>query len=267
MIQSANQQNPFPGMNPYLEQYWRDVHTRLMTYLCDQLQGELPEGLWATVEEEVTVDDDLLESAQRFRPDVHVAEAWDADGGSATATAAVAVAEPLVMIVPEVRAQRHVQIVEAGGRVVTAIEVLSATNKLALERRRAYRRKRRAFQDGGVNVVEIDLVRDGDYIVLAPEEEIPPSRRAPYIINVWRATRPDRNYAYPCPLRQPLPRIAVPLRPQDADVALDLQLLVDLCYERGRYHARLDYRTEPEPPLSPPDAMWADELLRAAGLR
>jgi hypothetical protein len=95
MIQTANRQNPFPGMNPYLEQHWRDVHTTLMVYLRDQLQGELPEG----------------------------------------------------------------------------------------------------------------------------------------------------------------------------DVALDLQSLIDLCYERGRYHARLDYRAEPEPPLSPPDAEWADQLLGSAGLR
>jgi len=24
--------NPFPGMNPYLEAHWRDVHTSLVTY-------------------------------------------------------------------------------------------------------------------------------------------------------------------------------------------------------------------------------------------
>lgn len=267
MIESADRQNPFPGMNPYLEQFWRGVDTTFMVYLCDQLQEALPDGLWASVEEAVTVDDDLLESAQPFRPDVHVAESWENPEHRATSASAVVVAEPLVLIDAEERMERHVQIVEAGGRVITAIEVLSATNKLALERRRSYRRKRRAYQDGGVNVVEIDLVRDGDYIVLAPEDEIPPSRRAPYIISVWRATRPDRKYAYPCPLRQPLPRIAVPLRPQDADVALDLQLLIDLCYERGCYHARLNYRAEPEPPLPPPDSAWADELLRSAGLR
>ena len=65
-------------MNPYLEQHWRDVHTTLMVYLRDQLQAELPAGLWASVEEEVTIDDDQSESARRVRPDVYVAEAWDA---------------------------------------------------------------------------------------------------------------------------------------------------------------------------------------------
>jgi hypothetical protein len=254
-------------MNPYLEQHWRDVHTRLMTYLCDQLQAELPEGLWASVEEAVTVDDDEAGRARRLCPEVHVSEAWDAPGGSATATAGLAVAEPLVLVDPETHPQRHVQIVEAGGRVVTAIEVLSPTNKLDLDRRHSYRRKRRAYRDGGVNVVEIDLIRDGDYIVLAPEDQIRPSKRTPYVVSVWRATQPDVLFAYPCPLRQPLPRIAVPLRAQDDDVALDLQELIGLCYTRGRYHARLDYHADPEPPLSPPDAAWADELLRTAGLR
>ena len=115
-------------------------------------------------------------------------------------------------------------------------------------------------------MVEIDLIRDGDYIVLAPEALIPPSQRTPYVVSVWRAAQPTVKFAYPCPLRQPLPRIAVPLRPQDADAVLDLQTLIDLCYASGRYHARLDYRAEPEPPLSSADAQWAGGLLRSAGL-
>ena len=151
--------------------------------------------------------------------------------------------------------------------MVTAIEVLSVTNKIALERRLAYRQKRCAYRDGGVNLVEIDLIRDGEYLVLAPEALIPVSQRTPYMVSVWRVAQPIVKFAYPCPLRQPLPRIAVPLRPQDADAVIDLQGLIELCYVRGRYHARLDYRAEPEPPLSPPDAAWADALLRAAELR
>jgi hypothetical protein len=183
------------------------------------------------------------------------------------ATAGVAVTEPIVIVDPEPYTDRHVRIVDAGGRVVTAIEVLSPTNKLAIERRRTYRQKRRAYQDGGVNVVEIDLVRDGEYIVLAPEELIAPSKRTPYIVSVWRVTRPTVKFAYPCPLRESLPRVAVPLRPQDTNAVLDLQQLIDLCYIRGRYHERIDYRFQPEPRLSPPDAEWADQLLRAAGRR
>jgi Protein of unknown function (DUF4058) len=43
--------------------------------------------------------------------------------------------------------------------------------------------------------------------------------------------------------------------------------LIDQCYEPGRYHARVDYRQEPEPALSAADTRWADELLRGLDLR
>jgi hypothetical protein len=259
--------NPFPGMNLYLEQHWRDVHTSLMIYLRDQLQAGLPEGLWASVEEEVLIDEAESGPVGRVHPDVQVSESWGESRGLATAVGGLAVAEPVVLLDPEPATERCVQIFAAGGRLITAVEVLSPTNKRRYERRSAYRRKRRTYQEGGVHVVEIDLIRDGDYLVLAPEELIPASQRAPYIVSVWRATEPGVKFAYPCPLAKPLPRIAVPLRPRDTDAVLDLQELIDLCYVRGRYHARLDYHAEPEPPLEPADAQWADQLLRTAGLR
>ena len=37
--------SPFPGMDPYLQQHWRDVHTRLILYACDQLESGLPAEL------------------------------------------------------------------------------------------------------------------------------------------------------------------------------------------------------------------------------
>jgi hypothetical protein len=265
MATTASDANPFPGMNPFLEQHGRDVHTTLMVYLRDQLQDQLPEGLWATVEEAVTIDN--VESSRRASPDVHVSEAWEPPASYTTAPAGRTIAEPLVLLDPDPQTERYVQILEAGGRVITAIEVLSATNKIDPERRRAYRQKRRAYRDGGVNVVEIDLIREGEYLVLAPLSLIPLSRRTPYVVSVWRAADPELKFAYPCSLREPLPCIRIPLREQDADAVIDLQGLMQLCYARGRYHARLDYAQEPLPPLSPSDAAWADALLRAAGLR
>ena len=37
--------SPFPGMDPYLEQHWGDVHQAFVTYLRDSLQPQLPGGL------------------------------------------------------------------------------------------------------------------------------------------------------------------------------------------------------------------------------
>ena len=33
--------SPFPGMDPYLEAHWRDVHASLIIYARDALQGAL----------------------------------------------------------------------------------------------------------------------------------------------------------------------------------------------------------------------------------
>jgi hypothetical protein len=95
---------------------------------------------------------------------------------------------------------------------------------------------------------------------------IPHAGRAPYLISVRRTTRPLEAAIYPAPLRKPLPPIKIPLRSTDADVDLDLQGLIAMCYRGGRY-AGIDYRREPEPPFSPDDAAWADQLLREQGRR
>jgi len=41
-----------------------------------------------------------------------------------------------------------------------------------------------------------------------------------------------------------------------------LQSLLPALYKQAGYDLRIDYRTEPVPPLTPADAAWADELLR-----
>ena len=50
--------------------------------------------------------------------------------------------------------------------------------------------------------------------------------------------------------------------PADVDVVLDLQPLIERCYEYGHYDRDLDYRVDPVPPLTWDDAAWADALLR-----
>ena len=59
---------------------------------------------------------------------------------------------------------------------------------------------------------------------------------------------------------------AIPLRPTDRDVPLDLQAIFEQCYRNGGYDD-IDYRSEPDPPLSAEDAAWADALLRNQGKR
>ena len=67
---------------------------------------------------------------------------------------------------------------------------------------------------------------------------------------VTRGWKPDVAELYPLPLAEPLPAIRIPLRESDADVTLNLQALIDQCYENGGYDT-IDYRQPPVPPLGP----------------
>lgn len=261
--------SPFPGLDPYLESFWSNVHTRMMTYIADQLQGQLPEGLWARVEESVTVDDFEQEISRAAYPDIHISDgqSWTAEwkdeiGG-------IAVAEPLV-ITDEPLTQRHIAIVDTrtGSPVVTAIEVLSPANKVGVVKRDEYRHKQTEYLRGGVNLVEIDLVRAGGYILSAPEDRIPEEQRDGSLISVYRVNSPVPEWeVYPVSLRLPLPAFRIPLRRGDTDIALDLQAILEQCYQNGSYHLGIDYTRPPSPPVAERDRGWMDGLLREKGLR
>jgi hypothetical protein len=256
-------------MDPYLEQHWGDVHTSLMVYARNQINPQLPDDLQARVEESATVQIDQ-ESIRTLYPDVRVVEEPDVPpSDSPTATAVLPLAEPLVLTIEdEPRTERHIEIIDTsdGGRVVTAIEVLSPANKVGNEGRIAYVRKQREYLLAGVNLVEIDLIREGDFVLAAPESRIPADFRTPYLICIRRAKSPGRVELYRAPLRERLPNIPIPLRASDEDIVLQIQPLIDECYRDGRYH-RLNYEVEPTPRLGEGDAVWADSLLRQNGRR
>ena len=64
-----------------------------------------------------------------------------------------------------------------------------------------------------------------------------------------------------------LPVVKIPLRPDDADVPLDLQALVEQCYRNGAYEGTLNYAADPDPPLLGAEKDWADKWLYEKGLR
>jgi hypothetical protein len=256
-------------MDPYLEQYWRDVHASLVIYARDHLQAHLPPDLRARVEERVLVESPELPERSVY-PDVRVVERGRGKAGVVAADSSVAVAEPVVIWGPdEPMTETYIEIIDVGSgkRVVTVIEVLSMANKLAGPGQDLYVEKQRELKAGRVNLVEIDLLRAGKRVFALEPQQIPLSHRTTYQVCIWRATRPGAHEVYRMPLRERLPAIRVPLRATDADVPLDLQALVDQCYRNGGYDEDIDYRAEPDPPLDPDDARWADELLRSQGRR
>src|SRR5688572_8272139 len=163
--------SPFPGMDPWLEQYWGDVHASLATYTRDQLNDRLAPGLVARMQERVYIESAVVEPRQ-FVPDVHVTERSAVGGGSALSAASgrSAVAEPELLQMSEVEVtEPYIEIrdVRSGGAVITVIEIVSASNKSTKAGREQYVQKQREVLQSGTNLVEIDLLRAGTSITLA----------------------------------------------------------------------------------------------------
>jgi hypothetical protein len=153
-----------------------------------------------------------------------------------------------------------------GGRVVTVIEFLSPANKAGGEGTRVYRAKQSQILHSDTSLVEIDLVRAGQRVLAVPEHHFPPEWRTASQACIVRSWQRPKYETYGFPLRMPLPALAIPLRPHEKAVPLDLQTLLNQCYQKGRYDT-LDYSASPIPPLSRDDVEWADSLLKTAGRR
>ena len=109
--------SPFPGMDPYLEQKWTNVHSRLITYICDAINPGLPDDLVAGMEETVTVESDEGEH-WAWVPDVHVARDPEAafEVGGSSRGGGVAVAEPvMVRVVGDPWRQKRITITDTRG--------------------------------------------------------------------------------------------------------------------------------------------------------
>jgi hypothetical protein len=247
-------------MDPFLESRWPEVHARLIVYATNQINRHLPDDLQANIEENLAVYAED-HSGKSIRPDINVAE----DPFLVTASAVVstaALAEPIVVRRPP-HPNRHVEITTTDGRLITAIEFISPWDKVGARAREQYARKQLDYLDAGVNLVEIDLVRQGSYVLAASLAEVPESQRTPYMICVYRNTMPDQFELYRAPLQEPLPNIPIPLRPGEGDVVLELQPLIDECYRDGRYY-RIDYRSDTKLNFSESDLTWIASRLHVA---
>jgi hypothetical protein len=257
-------------MDPYLEAHWRDVHASLIIYARDALQGVLPGSLRARVEASVLLETPRgLGDHPRF-PYVGVGEYTLRRGLEARPTVSAAVAEPLLVDAePKSVTEPFLEIIdrESGNRVVTVIEFLSPSNKSPGPNREQYLRKQREVCSSDANLVEIDLNRFGPHTLAFPLEHVKPQGRTAYMACVRRTTRRGMAEVYPMPLWERLPVVKIPLRPTDADVPLDVQALVELCYRNGGYEGTLNYAADPDPPLFGADQEWAEQRLCRLGLR
>ena len=255
--------SPFPGMDPFIEiQEWSDFHARYMTVLSELLTPQVRPRYVVRVERRVYLEQPLDEPGQAI-PDVAILERRDISG-STPATALQDETTPTIVAVecllPEAEEHREYYLVlrdRESLRVITLIELLSPTNKRAgSDGREQYLDKREEILQSRTNLVELDLLRGGRRLPM--QTELP---KGDYYALVRRGWRRRRAAVYAWTLRQKIPPIPIPLQKDEPEPTLDLQVALDLSYDRAAYQDSLDYAQALQPPAHPEDADWIQKLV------
>jgi hypothetical protein len=252
---------PFPGMDPYLERrgLWEEVHTGLIAEI-QQFLAPLVRPRYRMAVERRTYLAVLSPDALVGKPDVLVVAPDRKPVQAPAARPPVAVA-PQVAELPmaEEVIERYLEIREvATGDVITVIEILSHSNKASPQGRAQYERKRLAVLASLTNLVEIDLLRAGDPM---PMRVLGHGNPGDYRLVVSRAWHRPRADVYLFGVRDPIPDIPIPLRPDEDEPVLALNRIVHDLYDRAGYDLAVDYRQPPVPPLAAEDAAWAAQRV------
>jgi hypothetical protein len=256
----------FPGMDPYLEasSLWPEFHHHMITAIFTQLQPQITPKYVARITPYVALESLELAPVRLAIPDIGV---YERNLPSAPNSTTLIEAPPLVL-------PAHMEIPTRYGRIeirnlttgelVTSIEVLSPANKRpGPEGADSYEKKRQELFQTTVNLLEIDLLRNGQRPRLT--KPLPPY---PYFILLSRARNRPSIDVWPLALEQPIPLVPVPLQDPDPDIPLDLTLALHQIYRNARYDLQIDYRADPPPPdLSPAESTWLDAWLRERGKR
>ena len=263
--------NPFPGMNPYLEHpdLWPDFHNGLIGQLRDNLGPQLPDHYRIALQRRVEVEEPFGAPSELnlMIPDALVTSesVVTAPAGGETTAAVAAPTDEAVAV--RVRMPREVSIswlrVETAPEreLVTIVEVLSPTNKRPGEGRRRYIRKREAIVAGLVNLVEIDLLRRWEPM---PLETRPPA--SDYRILVCRSLESPGAWLYPFMVQQRIPKFTLPLRSDDEAAApeVDLGPIINALHHTARYGQVARYQEPPpEPTFEAEIQEWVGERVAA----
>ncbi|WP_293347436.1 MULTISPECIES: DUF4058 family protein [unclassified Microcoleus] len=258
--------NPFPGMNPYLENpdFWPEVHNRLIVAIADALVPQLVPRYRVAIEKriyEIKGEQSLLVGI----PDVSI-QHNPIPRNLSTSNVAVATrtTEPLkvrLAMYEEVK-QGYLEVIDmATKEVVTVIEVLLHANKPSGKGREMYEEKRDKVLGSRTNFVEIDLLRGWEPLPVFDNDNA-----ASYRILVSRSNERPIADLYLFNLTDAIPCFPLPLRAGDVEPIVDLQALLNIVYDRAAYDFTLDYTAQLVPALSESDAVWADSLLRETSL-
>jgi Protein of unknown function (DUF4058) len=225
--------SPFPGMDPYLEgeKIWPAFQHHLLACLYQTL---LP-GL-----------------VDRYRARV---------GQRRYATTQAL----FTSIIREDHEEEFIEIRQRNdSRLITLVDVVSPTNKTTAEGRQAYLDKRKEAKSSNANLVEIDLVLQGNPMLDYSRDGLPDWDHA---VTVTRATQPERYEIYTATLQKKLPKFRLPLAGDDRDTVVDLQSTFSRCFDLGNFPSLIDYQLDPPTKLEEEDRRWMNEMLRHQKLR
>lgn len=253
--------SPFPGMDPYLEGYlWADVHNALASKTRQLLVPLLRPRYTARLEVYLVEDTAPEGEIGILYPDVEVLQRQHVEAPASSASESAIATTPAPLTLPfmqpvEVRIPSIEIRDTAGNTLVTLIEILSPVNKRE-PGLTAYRRKRLRLHNAGVHLLELDLLRRG----IRPFNH-PRIPDVPYLITLTRS-QSSLVEVWPIALQDQLPVLPVPLRPPDADVALDLGLALTAVYDEAAYDLSIDYEQAPPPPtLSEAELAWVQTVI------
>jgi hypothetical protein len=259
--------SPFPGMDPWLESpgVFPDIHDAMIFLIREALNATLPPSfrarganrIWLTEERHRVPDVSFVRTPNWNRPENGVVAIEPYTRVGMLDVEVTFSAEPIE--------EKYVEILStAGDRLVTAVEVLSRSNKTpGDDARGAYRQKQNELRTHRINLVEIDLLRGGLHTTAIPLGQL--RQRAGMFDYHACVTVAGHYLIAPFRLAERLPTIAIPLEGGFGPVSLELQPLLDRAYDTGRYDATT-YSDQPDPPLTPEQQTWAEGILREKGL-
>ena len=229
---------PFPGMDPLIEaDNWQHFHSSLTTEITRIVGPQLPSHYRISSEIIGFVENsNQHRTSQLYRPDIGISTTGGASDMAEEGGSAMLLTPPSRKFDTTAPQQREIRIFDSNNnRLVTAIEVLSPSNKQGVGKR-DHRQKLRDYHRAGVHTIDIDLLRGGtlDYHpALRTETEEP---QTPYHvilvqdrfhIAIWDLALTDR-----------LPTIPVPLLYPDPPVVLNLQQAFSELYSYSTYPKR-----------------------------
>ncbi|MDP1591390.1 MAG: DUF4058 family protein, partial [Prosthecobacter sp.] len=227
-----------------------------------------PQGLYVAVE----LGTQILKNNRDEKPKVPDAAIWKLKEDPPAVAEPPNAASPTIAETqaPQVR---RLAIRDLDGELLTVIELLSPANKHGAGAV-VHQRKRLGLIESGINLVEIDLVRQWGLAVAQFEEDEVASSLAsengclpPHAVLVFRASTPHVRELYGITYTACLPSIRVPLSPEQRDIWLNLQELAETAHHEGQFDLVTRYQNDPEPPLSPEEIIWLDQHLKSKGLR